>query len=1269
MGILNGSIFEDQHGKRYRYTGEDDGVPDYNDPTTFEELKAPIQEQTEEVLDEPSAITDLGRVAFGTWTSLGDAVIDVVGSVVDSSEDELIEAKNTVNKTFISALPLPVSQKTKDSFYDSIFDPKTGRTKKTQTVTGTIAEVGTFLTGVGAAKKVIGKGASKASEAVRWFGAEQAAEQLLADPDSNIANFAQEMFPETLENNPVMDYLAADEDDEILEKRAKMALSSGLTGAAIGGTLEAIKGGIKVTGYGLAQTGKAVKDMSNAQLDGLAGDILLAAKNSNLVPKLAARKQNAAKQDEELAQVLSQTGNLFSSDWKNAIKRFGKRYLTSRGFLTEEGFKAQRQSLQNQREIISKAEHITQRLKNFINEDVVRLGDESIANKVQEALTATVAKKEDKASINYFVNNFGLSKELAEQVLDARGLIDDLSENILGTGLTTKKTSEVIAAQAGSYLRRSYKLFEDKGWKPSEDLKNDTIKKIMEESDLDATEAGNIVTNILQKGDAEEFNSYISAARAGTRQILTKKKEIPEHIRKLMGEIEDPVDNILLTATKMSQVSENFKFLARIRELGEGKYIFSEANRLKVENGVELFKTQISGTNTKLDGMYTTPEMARVLKGTEEQMTESGAGAIWKNVLTLKGFSQKTQTVHDVQAQLRNTIGAAQFGLANGLNPFKNTSETLDIISNQLGRKGDEGLEENYRRLQKLGVINTSIRAGDYRALLELTEDSGVSRLTEWATQKVPEKVINSLPVSKKTKDSVFDAARRLKNAPDDIYMAVDDTFKINAFHSELEILKKAKPRTSIDDLEEQAAEIIKNTFPNYDLVPKGIKALRGSPFGSYFSFPSEIIRTSYHIMKQSSNEIISGNPVLIDRGVNRISGYMANQLLWANAGKASAIASGLTDEEYEAINTLAETPYSKEHNKIIFKEDDEMFLLDPAFLDSYNLFRSAAHELYTPIVRGELYGENLGRSLKESIKNTTVKLIEPYVNPTILTQAVMDVAVAEVNEGRTFKGKQIFDSDASSWDQLLGSTTHLLKSVTPGAAQDLYKLNQVAMKDRSVVNKWTGEFPTLETEALANFTGIRFRKFNIDDAMETKVAVQKRELNSSKYKAINHQLEGDELQTDFENSLKAQKRASQDLYRSVLAYQSLSGIGAEGYKPYAIMKRLGFSQKEASGIFTGRFIPSFYGTNRMQNIAEKVKGFNFEKLYKTYIEQLNTPLYAEDRQRKAGGGLVEDVPRASEEPDERIDKMTGVPYDQQAGEAFVDAEDSLRRLGFGNGK
>ena len=60
-----------------------------------------------------------------------------------------------------------------------------------------------------------------------------------------------------------------------------------------------------------------------------------------------------------------------------------------------------------------------------------------------------------------------------------------------------------------------------------------------------------------------------------------------------------------------------------------------------------------------------------------------------------------------------------------------------------------------------------------------------------------------------------------------------------------------------------------------------------------------------------------------------------------------------------------------------------------------------------------------------------------------------------------------------------------------------------------------------------------------------------------------------------------------------------------------------------------------------------------------------------EDRRSKAKGGMVwrvirkkKDkggialVPNAPAEPDQRIDKMTGLPYDEQAGEAYTDVED-----------
>ena len=51
----------------------------------------------------------------------------------------------------------------------------------------------------------------------------------------------------------------------------------------------------------------------------------------------------------------------------------------------------------------------------------------------------------------------------------------------------------------------------------------------------------------------------------------------------------------------------------------------------------------------------------------------------------------------------------------------------------------------------------------------------------------------------------------------------------------------------------------------------------------------------------------------------------------------------------------------------------------------------------------------------------------------------------------------------------------------------------------------------------------------------------------------------------------------------------------------------------------------------------------------------------------KAKGGEVE-IPNAAPEPDERIDKMTGLPYSFQAGPAFMDEEDPLKRLGLVGG-
>ena len=96
--------------------------------------------------------------------------------------------------------------------------------------------------------------------------------------------------------------------------------------------------------------------------------------------------------------------------------------------------------------------------------------------------------------------------------------------------------------------------------------------------------------------------------------------------------------------------------------------------------------------------------------------------------------------------------------------------------------------------------------------------------------------------------------------------------------------------------------------------------------------------------------------------------------------------------------------------------------------------------------------------------------------------------------------------------------------------------------------------------------------------------------------------------------------------------------------------------------------------------IVKSLKVAPMGREIKSAVEAVTGERYVDEPNRKSKpyklpnydkGGEVLDVPNTAPEPDERIDKMTGMPYNQQAGTAFTDVEDRedpLQRLGFGSG-
>ena len=154
----------------------------------------------------------------------------------------------------------------------------------------------------------------------------------------------------------------------------------------------------------------------------------------------------------------------------------------------------------------------------------------------------------------------------------------------------------------------------------------------------------------------------------------------------------------------------------------------------------------------------------------------------------------------------------------------------------QVGTRSPQA-NQRYRELLRLGVVNSQVNVNDFRNLLG---DVG------FGSNLNIEKPLASMG-TKLFKAGVGTAKKGMKFA-EDLYTAEDDLFKITNFAVERYRLSKALPNATKEFLDNEAADIVRNTVPNYAYVSDTVRALRRLPLGTFMSFPSEILRTTTNI-------------------------------------------------------------------------------------------------------------------------------------------------------------------------------------------------------------------------------------------------------------------------------------------------------------------------------------------------------------------------------------------------------------------------------------
>jgi len=377
------------------------------------------------------------------------------------------------------------------------------------------------------------------------------------------------------------------------------------------------------------------------------------------------------------------------------------------------------------------------------------------------------------------------------------------------------------------------------------------INMLIKDADVDKE-----VNRIISKHLGVEGVMGIAGLNKKEIGILKKRKDIPEEIRDLLGEIKDPAANFIETVSKMASLIEYSKFLKRLKEEGTGTLIYDKDNR--PPEAVRISKDR----NPKwapLDGMYTTKEFLDALKDYESDglVNVKGNGRAIDSAinfsLMLNTIVKSSLTKWNIPSNFRNHYGAIMMATRMGYaNPLRFAKDVASFFS-KTKEQSDKGMikaysdfykgmsskekenfdKEEFNTMRRLGLIDDSVGFQTYKNSIKLAmKNSG--KITELSNR------LNKSEIGK--------AVKSPREIMDKVYLAPDAAAKMYLFRNMKDEYSKAYPTLNDNQINEKVANIIKDTMPTFSKMSKIAKSLSRNPiFGSFSSFTTETVRNYFN--------------------------------------------------------------------------------------------------------------------------------------------------------------------------------------------------------------------------------------------------------------------------------------------------------------------------------------------------------------------------------------------------------------------------------------
>ncbi len=1033
----------------------------------------------------------------------------------------------------------------------------------------------------------------------------------------------------------VLNYLDTTEDSPEEARRLSLLLD----GLAFSGIVSAGVGTLKVTKEGILQMLQSVKNSNQSQKESFKSLIQGAAKTKS------ARKKDVSEvpiiKDISNEDVLkfgkdSLTYKTLNKGYRG-VQRLHQNFLTTSGMYSDEMFKMLKSADYNKIAWSKRASEIHAKLVTSIS---------------KAAKTSKFSEKEIDDILNqYFkgkktLSNLPKNPELRQFAKEAKDEVNNLSKMLLESNYVPPQMKKVIEENMGSYLRKTYQFYENKNWKPSQEVIDEVTDSIAASiqkakgtkniTPFQQQEARRVVNEIIKRDD-KSYNNIVSHLNGvfGTKKnevVFQQRKNIAPAIQKLLGAEEvDASLAVFRTLDTLGTQITNYKLYDDLYEKGLGKWFFKETGKFSKAPNESLKAATIEGKQfLQLDGLRTTPEIAELFntmarnKGQTRQFLERMYGYF----LTAKGSSQAAATVFNGLTHVRNTLGGSIILMRNGINPFTNeTIKSSQILSNDLftmdATKKNKVLSDLYEDYQRLGLVNQNVRVGEFKNLI----NDLAANPNENMISKFPE---------------IFKKAGRKATS---VYVAEDDLWRIVAYNKELNTLKKAYPdlaRRNLQDLKQEAADVVRATMPTYDLIAPGLQELRKLPIGNFFSFTAEQFRNNYNTTIRAAQELRSGNKVIQDRGMNRLASQVTSTYLFSKGlTDFSKLAFGISNEDEKAVRDLNLAPWSK-NSALLFSRDNkgniqyiDLTYTDPSAPVTDN-FRNILNLITDPTESMETVNRNV---IGQTVQGLEF-FLRPFVSESLLTESITDILVRDgkTKEGFGIKVINPITKEPLMWEERIDSNNlaevannmdvalaHILETVLPREITDITSLTRGKKAIRIEEGK-----TSLQRELLGKLTGQRLVTIN-PDKIKNDFSFKLRDLNRARKVYQNN------VNTSITKNMKAESVLSRyeeennkNYKEFVKSKRMLDAIKHFDIDPYDIeslvKENLNNYTKDEKSTFlysSNEYVPLKISDQKLNQAYKDLnfENINFREFYDAYtvkyLEYSQLPLLEEEKQKE----------------------------------------------------